>query len=135
MTKTMVKVAALILAVAPAALAQQKVDLSKSADPRGRVSIDNSAGSTRVIGWDRPEITVTGTLGHGAEGVRLSGGPARTEIEVEPEGMNPHGVRCDLEIHVPAGSRLRSSPSAPRSRSGVTSSRAESVVGAISIGG
>ena len=137
MTKTILKAAALVLAVAPAALAQQKVDLKKNADPKGRVSIDNSAGSTRVIGWDRPEITVTGTLGRGAEGVNLSGGPARTQIDVETEGMNPHGVRSDLEIHVPAGSRVEiESFSAEITVTGVTAEvRAESVNGAISITG
>jgi hypothetical protein len=136
MTKTMVKAAALILAVAPAALAQQKVDLKKNADPKGRVSIDNSAGSTHVIGWDRPEITVTGTLGRGAESVRLAGGASRTAIEVETEG-NPHGVRADLEIHVPAGSRVEiDSFSAEITVTGVTSEvRADSVSGAISITG
>jgi DUF4097 and DUF4098 domain-containing protein YvlB len=135
MTKTILK-ATLLLALAPAALAQQRVDLKKTADPRGRVSIDNSAGSTRVIGWDRAEITVTGSLGRGAEGVQLSGGPTRTEIEVETEG-NPHGVRCDLEIHVPAGSRLEiQSFSAEITVSGVTGEvRAESVNGAISVSG
>jgi len=136
MTKTIVKAAALLLAVAPAALAQQKVDLKKNADPKGRVSIDNSAGATRVIGWDRAEIMVTGTLGHGAESVRLSGGASRTEIEVETEG-NPHGVRSDLEIHVPSGSRLEiESFTAEITVTGVTGEvRAESVNGAISITG
>jgi DUF4097 and DUF4098 domain-containing protein YvlB len=136
MTKTMAKAAAFILALAPLALAEQKVNLSKSADPRGRVSIDNSAGTTRVVGWDRPEITVTGTLGHGAENVRLSGSAGRTEIEVETEG-NPHGVRSDLEIHVPSGSRLEiDSFSAGITVTGVTGEvRAESVSGAISVTG
>jgi DUF4097 and DUF4098 domain-containing protein YvlB len=136
MTKTIAKAAALILAVAPVALAQQKVDLKKTADPKGRVSIDNTAGSTRVIGWDRPEITVTGTLGRGAESVRFAGGAGRTDIEVETEG-NPHGVRSDLEIHVPSGSRVEvQSFSAEIPVTGVTGEvRAESVNGAISITG
>lgn len=136
MTKTMAKAAALLLAVAPAALAQQKVDLKKNADPKGRVSIDNTAGTTRVIGWDRPEITVTGSLGRGAESVRLTGGASRTDIEVETEG-NPHGVRSDLEIHVPAGSSVEvQSFSAEITVTGVTGEvRAESVNGAISVSG
>lgn len=136
MTKTMVTAAALLLAVAPAALAQQRVDLKKSADPKGRVSIDNTAGSTRVIGWDRPEITVTGTLGRGAESVRFTGGAGRTDIEVETEG-NPHGVRSDLEIHVPSGSSVEvQSFSAEITVTGVTGVvRAESMSGAVSVTG
>jgi DUF4097 and DUF4098 domain-containing protein YvlB len=136
MTKTMVKAAALFLAVAPVALAQEKVDLRKNADPKGRVSIDNTAGSTKVIGWDRAEITVTGTLGRNAESVRFTGGAGRTDIEVETQG-NPHGARSDLEIHVPSGSRLEvQSFSAEITVTGVTGEvRAESVNGAISVTG
>lgn len=96
----------LAMAVAPApAWSQQKVDLKKSAAPDGRVSIDNAAGTLRVVGWNREEITVTGTLGKRAEGIDLSGSAQRTTISVETHG-NPHGVKSDLEIRVPAGSRL-----------------------------
>jgi DUF4097 and DUF4098 domain-containing protein YvlB len=136
MTKTMVKAAALLLAVAPAALAQERVDLKKNADPKGRVRIDNTSGSTRVIGWDRPEVTVTGTLGHGAEAVRFTGGAGRTDIEVETRG-NPHGAKADLEIHVPSGSNVEvQSFSAEITVTGVTGAvRAESMNGAISVTG
>jgi DUF4097 and DUF4098 domain-containing protein YvlB len=136
MTTTMVKAAALLLAVAPAALAQQKVDLKKNADPKGRVSIDNTAGSTRVIGWDRPEISVTGTLGRGADSVRFTAGAGRTDIEVETQG-NPHQVRSDLEIHVPSGSSVEvQSFSAEITVTGVTGVvRAESMNAAISVTG
>jgi DUF4097 and DUF4098 domain-containing protein YvlB len=69
------------------------------------VEIENGAGSVRVIGWNRSEVAVTGTLGAGAEGLEFSGEPKKTRIEVETRG-NPHGVSSDLEIHVPAGSRV-----------------------------
>jgi DUF4097 and DUF4098 domain-containing protein YvlB len=96
----------LAAAVTPApAWSQQKVDLKKSATADGRVSIDNGAGTLRVVGWNREEITVTGTLGRRAEGIDFSGSPQRTTISVETHG-NPHGVKSDLEVHVPAGSRL-----------------------------
>lgn len=97
---------AVAIAVTPVpAWSEQKVDLKKGAASDGRVSIDNPAGTLRVVGWTRDEITVTGTLGGRAEGVDLSGGPHRTSISVETAG-NPHGVKSDLEVHVPAGSRL-----------------------------
>jgi len=90
--------------VAPALHAQQKLDEKRTAAPDGVVEIENNAGSVRVIGWDRAEITVTGTLGRNAEGLDFSGGQRRTSISVD--ARNPHGVRSDLEIHVPAGSRV-----------------------------
>jgi len=57
------------------------------------------------VGWDKPEVYVTGTLGDGAEGLDLGGTSKRIRIDVETQG-NPHSVRSDLEIHVPAGSRI-----------------------------
>ena len=104
--KKTVLILVLGLAATPALLlAQQKLDEKRSASMDGVVEIENSAGSIRVIGWNRGEVTVTGTLGQGAEGLEMSGGNHRTQISVETE-RNPHGVSSDLEIHVPAGSRL-----------------------------
>jgi hypothetical protein len=97
----------LVLAAATAlpAAAQQTIDARRAAKADGRVEIENMAGSIHVIGWSKDEVAVSGTLGRGAEGLNLSGGGDRTQIEVETKG-NPHAVRSDLEIHVPAGSRI-----------------------------
>jgi hypothetical protein len=83
--------------------AQERVSQTRPAAPDGVVQIDNPAGSIRVIGWDRSEVAVSGTLGHGATGLDLSGDRRHTRVEVESEG-NPHGVESDLEVRVPAGS-------------------------------
>lgn len=124
-----------LIAAAPV-WAQEKVDVKKAAAPDGRVSIENMAGSTRVIGWNREEVAVTGTLGRGAEGLDVSGGPGRTKIEVDVQG-NPHSVRSDLEIHVPAGSHVEIDTfSADVTVSEVTGTvQVESVSGRLSISG
>jgi DUF4097 and DUF4098 domain-containing protein YvlB len=99
--------AALVLMTAwtrPAA-AQQKVEERRPAAAAGLVEIDNPAGSLRVIGWNQNEVTVTGTLGPGAEGLSVTGEKNRIRVEVETRG-NPHGVTSNLEVHVPEGSRL-----------------------------
>ncbi len=116
-------------------LAQQVVDTRRAAAPDGRVEIENLAGSIRVIGWDREEVQVKGTLGAGAEGLDFSGNRNRTHVEVD--ASNPHGVNSDLEIHVPAGSRVSiSSFSAGITASDVTGTiQAESVDGSISVTG
>ena len=44
------------------AAAQQKVDERRPAAANGLVEIENPAGTLRVTGWNRPEVTVTGTL-------------------------------------------------------------------------
>jgi hypothetical protein len=97
--------AALVMLAAPAA-AQNRVEERRPAAPDGLVQIDNPAGSTRVVGWDRAEILVTGTLGPGAEGLSFETTRRRAEIGVEMEGGDPHGSTADLEIKVPARSRL-----------------------------
>jgi DUF4097 and DUF4098 domain-containing protein YvlB len=132
LTKTLVLAAVL---AAPALHAQQKLDEKRSAAPDGVVAIENSAGSIKVIGWDRAEITVTGTLGARAEGLDISGTSRRTSISVD--ARNPHGVRSDLEIHVPTGSRVEiDSFGAAIDVSGVSGPVvADTVNGSISISG
>jgi DUF4097 and DUF4098 domain-containing protein YvlB len=116
--------------------AQTSVDQRRPAAPDGLVDIENMAGSIRVTGWDKAEIAITGKLGHHASGLEFSGGANRTRIEVEVEG-NPHGVHSDLDIKVPAGSRLRIDGfEATITITGVTGTvKAETVNGAISLAG
>ncbi|HEX6738408.1 MAG TPA: DUF4097 family beta strand repeat-containing protein [Vicinamibacteria bacterium] len=97
--------AAALALLAGSAAAQSRVEERRPAAPDGLVQIDNPAGSTRVVGWDRPEILVTGTLGAGAEGLTFEATKRRADIGVETEG-NPHSAAADLEIKVPAGSRV-----------------------------
>lgn len=116
--------------------AESTVDQRRPAAPDGLVDIENMAGSIRVTGWDKAEIAITGRLGHHASGLEFSGGANRTRIEVEVEG-NPHGVHSDLDIKVPAGSRLSIDGfEATITITGVTGTvKAETVNGAISLTG
>lgn len=85
------------------ALAAQ-ADQRRPAAPDGLVEVENPAGSVRVIGWGKAEVAVTATLGRHAS-LNLTGDGRRTRVEVEVEG-NPHATRSDIEVHVPAGSRV-----------------------------
>lgn len=90
--------------LAPAAAAQQSVR-GWPAAPDAAVRVFNLAGSTRVIGWDRDSVMVTGTV---AAGGRLYGGGGRGAVKlgVEPStpgGDAPAGV---LEVRVPHGAAL-----------------------------
>ena len=72
------------------ALAQESVDQSRPAAPDGVVEIYNAKGSVRVVGWDREEIAITGTLGSGVERLDVTGDAYRTAIRVViPEGEQP----------------------------------------------
>ena len=105
MQRTVALAAAALMALLGTAAAQSRVEERRSAAPDGLVRIDNPSGSTRVVGWDRAEILVTGTLAPGAEGLSFESSKRRAEISVDIDG-NPHGSASQLEIKVPAGSRL-----------------------------
>ena len=125
-----------LLAAAPSAPAQSRVDERRPASANGLVEIENPVGSVRVIAWSRDEVQVTGTLGQRASGLDFVSRPNRTRIQVEVEG-NPHRVSSDLEVRVPAGSRVQvesySGSIEVRDVSGRV--KAESVSGSITITG
>ena len=83
------------------ALAQEEIDLSKSASSDGSVEISNISGSIRVIGWDRDEVKVTGTLGKGVERLDFDVDGRETEIEVVYPKFGRNVKSSHLEIHVP----------------------------------
>jgi DUF4097 and DUF4098 domain-containing protein YvlB len=94
------------LAFPALALAQKPVDERRPAAPDGNVRIENLSGTIKVTGWDRPEVQVKGTLEDGAE-LSLTGTEKNVRVEVDAEGLNPMGIKADLEVTVPAGSSLR----------------------------
>ena len=80
------------------------VEQKRSAAPDASVSIENASGSVKVTGWPRAEVAVKGRLGDGAE-LSLDGTDKDVTVEVEVAG-NPMGVKSDLEVFVPAASRV-----------------------------
>ncbi|MGE5235228.1 MAG: DUF4097 family beta strand repeat-containing protein [Acidobacteriota bacterium] len=104
MKRTMIVLAAVLAAAA--ALAQQDVNERRPAAKDGVVEIENVAGSVRVVGWDRLEVEVTGSLGRGTERLEFSGSPERTLIKVV---LPRHAHDVDgshLTVKVPGGSRV-----------------------------
>lgn len=126
---------ATVLAAGP--LAAKEVDLSGEASADGVVMIENIAGSIEVIGWDKNEITVTGTLGDDVEDLKFkTGSKSRIEV-VYPKKSKNINQGADLVIHVPAGSDLEiECISAGITVSGVKGEiEAESISGDISVTG
>jgi DUF4097 and DUF4098 domain-containing protein YvlB len=123
-----------LVALSGTAAAQSRVEERKPAAPDGVVEIDNPSGSTRVVGWDRAEVMVTGTLGPDTEGLTFESSRKRTEISLDTQG-DPHRSTSSLEIHVPAGSRVEiSSSNATIEVSGVKGAvKADTVQGRIAI--
>ncbi len=86
--------------------AARRVDERRPASKDGRVSIESGSGTIRVIGWDREEVHVTGTLGPGPVSLDFESRDGHTDVSVESERHGPTAARADLEIRVPASSRL-----------------------------
>ena len=133
------KRAALVLATvlaAPAWAAPTPVDQKRPAAPDAMVHIENTAGSTKVTGWERPEVQVKGTVCSECE-LTLTGTDKNVRVEVESNHVNPMSGKSDLEVFVPAGSSLAIEGfAATIIVSGVTGSvKAETVNGSITATG
>jgi DUF4097 and DUF4098 domain-containing protein YvlB len=130
--RSLAVLAVALLAVLPAA-AQERVDERRPAVADGSVVVESYGGSVRVVGWDRPEVAVTGTLGSGADSVEVRGGERKTRIEVVPSAHRGNHAHADLEVKVPAGSAVSVESFGARVEvSGVTG---ESVNGSVSVRG
>ncbi len=128
----------LVLAVAlPAALAAQTaVDQKRPAAADGAITIENLAGSTKVTGWERPEVQVKGTVCPECE-LALSGPERRVHVGIESHHINPMAGKSDIEVMLPAGSAVSIEGfSATIVIGGVTGSvKAETVNGSINHSG
>lgn len=99
-------------AVCPRAFAATPVDEHRAANPQGMVEIDNVAGLIDVRGWDKPEVSVTGTIGKDVERVDVSGDGNRISIRVVlPNHSNwgMHDGEAHLVVQVPANSSVSTS--------------------------
>lgn len=94
---------ALALALAPGAAAQ-RAERGWPAEPGVAVRVFNLAGSTRVTGWERDSVAVTGS----APGGQLYGGGSRSAIKLGVEPSTPGGAAPagTLEVRVPFGAAV-----------------------------
>ena len=100
----MKRIAAIIvlmaIAAATPASAQRKVDEVRPLNPNGWVGIENLAGSVHVVGWDSPQVEVTGVLGRNVRDLEISGDEQDLEIYVDvPEHADD--LESELTIRVP----------------------------------
>lgn len=122
-TPIAVLIAAGILAIPGAALAQQQIDDTRTVSPTVRLEIDEIiVGHIRVIGGAGNEMTVTGTIGADVDDFVIEGGPDAVEIYAEIghwdhdddehdgrrrwSGSENNDVEVNLEIRVPSGASL-----------------------------
>src|SRR3954468_20337939 len=103
--KMMIAAAMLLAAGAGAAQAQQRVSETRSTSATGTVEIHVADGQVRVVGWDRNEVQVTGTLANSNDRLELDSEEGTVVVRVGRDYAN--GSRhsesgAELEIRVPA---------------------------------
>lgn len=82
------------------------VDETKSTGDRPKIKIRNLAGSVRVVGSDKNEVRVEGTIGENVEELVFDASRSSVKIRVKiPSGRN-RKVKSDLTIYVPKGSSV-----------------------------
>lgn len=114
MTRTPLAVL-LALAAAPLAWAGTPIDQSKPVAPDASIEITNVKGTVTVSAWDKPEVSITGTLGDGSRGLTVDGGGSRLKVKVEGAdkgkgwlnwGSDARMEDTDLQLKVPRGASL-----------------------------
>lgn len=84
--------------------AQQQVDRGWRLERDGVVRVHNYWGSTRVVGWDRDSVAVTGTADAGLQ-FRGGGGASGVKMFVEGQETDRGGAAA-LLIRIPATARV-----------------------------
>jgi DUF4097 and DUF4098 domain-containing protein YvlB len=92
--------------LASLASAQKKVDERLPAETDGLVRISNLAGSVRVSGWDKDEISVTGTIASNVERLEFSSESGLATVKVVMRSGAWSAKDSEIEVRLPAGSSL-----------------------------
>jgi hypothetical protein len=89
--------------------AGRTIEERRSADPRGDVEISNVSGAIELVGWERAEVEVSGTVAENVERVDVTGDGAHTSIHVVSRSRGGWGSddEAHLTVHVPAKSAVR----------------------------
>jgi DUF4097 and DUF4098 domain-containing protein YvlB len=99
-----------------------EVNETRPADPKGEVVIENVAGSVTIAGWDRNEVSVTGTICEACK-LEVDGEGDRIKVRVKSPEHQHHSGKEDgsqITVHLPQGSQVScSTVSAGQDVSGV----------------
>ncbi len=105
----------LLLAVSGAAAASTPISETRSVNADVRIDVSNIKGDVTVSGWDKNEVSITGTLGDGAKRLEVEGGGSSLTIKVEPPdkqgwfswGSESRMGNSTLDIKVPHNAELK----------------------------
>lgn len=84
--------------------AQQRIERRLAIDSNAAIRVFNLTGATRVTGWDRDSIAVSGQLPKGAGRFFIGGSGAGAKLGIWSDSLD--GAPVTLEIRVPHGANL-----------------------------
>ena len=70
----------LLLAASGAAFASTPISETRSVNADARIDVSNIKGDVTISGWDKNEVSITGTLGDGARKLAIDGGGSSLSI-------------------------------------------------------
>ena len=97
-----------ILAVLPVIAARVEIDETRKTTSDGEVSVELLAGTVTIIGWDRDEVHITGTIDDRYEELEIDSERGEVSIEVDIDDGEHRNINrgADLTIHVPRASEV-----------------------------
>jgi hypothetical protein len=96
----------LLLALSTPPGGDQKIERRMAISPDASIRIHNLYGVTRIIGWDRDSLVVTGTVPSEAGTFYMGGAGRAAKLGIEPSPGAAGAPLPSLEIRVPRGARL-----------------------------
>jgi DUF4097 and DUF4098 domain-containing protein YvlB len=105
----------LLLAWSGAAQASSPISETRSVNADARIDISNIKGDVTVSGWDKNEVSITGTLGDGAKKLAIDGSGSSLTIKVEPPdkqgwfnwGSESRMGNTSLDLKVPRNAEMK----------------------------
>jgi len=105
----------LLLAASGAALASTPISETRSVNADVRIDVSNIKGDVTISGWDKNEVSITGTLGEGAKKLAIDGSGSSLSIKVEPPdkqgwfqwGSESRMGNSTLDLKVPRNAEMK----------------------------
>lgn len=97
----------LLVAALPAQAEERPVSYQRAGlKPNVKISVDNLSGSVEVKAWDKPELSMTGTLGADVVALETTGDESSIKIVVRHPKIVHNPDPTQLRLFVPIGAEL-----------------------------
>ena len=105
----------LLPALTGVAVAGTPISETRSVNADARIDVSNIKGDVTISGWDKNEVSITGTLGDGAKKLAIDGSGSSLSIKVEPPdkqgwfnwGSESRMGNTSLDLKVPRNAEMK----------------------------